>query len=56
MNVRLRQGESLSPFLSAMYLNDLEEEVRLKGSDGIDIGMLMIIYFLHSHQKISKKV
>ena len=38
----VRQGERLSPFLFAMYLNDLEEEFRLKGSDGIDIGMLKI--------------
>ena len=60
----IRQGECLSPFLFAMYLDDLEEEFRLKDSDGIDIGMLkfsyyymlMISYFLHSHQKNSKKV
>ena len=60
----VRQGECLSHFLFAMYLNDLEEELRLKGSDGIDISMLkisyyymlMILYFLHSHQKNSKIV
>ena len=29
----VRQGECLSPFRFAMYLNDLEEEFRLKGID-----------------------
>ena len=39
----VRQGECLSPFLFAMYLNDLEDEFYLKGSTGIDIGMLTLM-------------
>ena len=44
----VRQGECLSPFLFAMYLNDLEDEFYLKGSDGIDIGMLKIFLLLYA--------
>ena len=44
----IRQGECLSPFLFDTYLNDLEEEFRFKGNDGIDIGMLKIFLLLHA--------
>ena len=48
----VRQGECLSPFLFAMYLNDLEDEFYLKGSDGIDIGVLKIFLLLYANDII----
>ena len=36
----VRQGECFSPFIFAMDLNDLEDELFLKGAEGIDIGIL----------------
>ena len=47
-NLGVRQGECLSPFLLAMYINDLEEEFHLKGSEGIDLGMLKIFLLLYA--------
>ena len=44
----VRQGESLSPFLFSMYLNDLEEEYFVKGAEGIDIGMLKLFILLYA--------
>ena len=38
-----RQGESLSPFLFALYVNDIEEEFIIKGANGIGVGYLKII-------------
>ena len=36
----VRQGESLSPFLFSMYVNDLEDFLRNNGSTSIDIGFM----------------
>ena len=44
----VRQGESLSPFLFAMYLNDLELELSTNGCHGIDIGTFKIFLLLYA--------
>ncbi len=44
----VRQGECLSPFLFAMYVNDLENEFCSKGFDGIDIGFMKIFILLYA--------
>ena len=38
----------MSPFLFSMYVNDLEEEFRLNGLDGIDIGSLKLLLLLYA--------
>ena len=38
----VRQGECLSPFLFAIYLNDIEQEFITKGADGVDTGFLKL--------------
>ena len=45
---RVRQGECLSPILFSMYLNHIEREHILKGTEGIDIGMLKLSLLLYA--------
>ena len=44
----VRQGECLSPFLFAMYLNDLENDFSMKGASGIDLDMLKIFLLMYA--------
>ncbi|MCG8032789.1 MAG: hypothetical protein JAZ03_11525 [Candidatus Thiodiazotropha taylori] len=44
----VRQGECLSPFLFAMYLNDIEQEFITKGADGVDTGLLKLFLLLYA--------
>jgi len=44
----VRQGESLSPLIFSMYLNDLEEELFIKGSQGVDIGTMKLFLLMYA--------
>ena len=44
----VRQGEYLSPYLFSMYLNDIEDEFYLQGSEGIDVGSIKLFLILHA--------
>ena len=44
----VRQGECLSPFLFSMYLNDIENVLIQKGTEGFDIGMLKLYLLLYA--------
>ena len=47
-NIGVRQGECLSPFLFATYVNDLEAELARKGVAGINIGMINLNILLYA--------
>ena len=41
-NLGVRQGECLSPFLFAMFLNDIEDVFVQNGEDGIELHMFKL--------------
>ena len=44
----VRQGESLSPFLFTMFLNDLEDTFMRSGLDGIHVDMFKVFLMLYA--------
>ena len=47
-NIGVRQSEPLSPFLFAIYMNDLEAELAIKDNSGINIGMTNLYILLYA--------
>ena len=47
-NIGVRQGEHLSPFVFAMYVNDPEAELAIKGISGINTGMINLCMLLYA--------
>ena len=45
----VRQGESLSPFLFSMFLNDIEEVFIKNGLPGIDLDMFILFLTLYAY-------
>ena len=48
----VRQGESLSPFLFSIYVNDLRETLEEKGVDGVTVGDLKLCLLLYADDSI----
>ena len=42
------QGDCMSPFIFAMYVNDLEDYMSLNEFDGVDMGMLKLFLLLYA--------
>ena len=47
-NIGVRQGECLSPFLFAMYVNDLEAELAGNDISGVNIGIINLYSLLYA--------
>ena len=51
-NVGLMQGESLSPFLYAIYVNDMEIELIIHGIQSYELRMLNLYLFMYADDTV----
>ena len=49
---RVRQGECLSPFLFAMYLNDIEKTLKTNKFEGINMGLTRMLILLYADDAV----
>ena len=48
----VRQGECLSPFLFAMYLNDIENTLKTNKFEGINMGLTRMLILLYADDAV----
>ena len=48
----MRKGECLSPFLFAMYLNDIEHTVKTNKFEGINMGLTRMLILLYADDAV----
>ena len=48
----MRQGECLSPFLFAMYLDDIKNTLRTNKFEGINMGLTRILILLYADDAV----
>ena len=51
-NVGLIQGQSLSPFLYSIYVNEIEIELIKQGMEPYDVKMLNLYLFMHADDTV----
>ena len=51
-NVELMQGESLSPFLYSIYVNEIEIELIKQGVEPYDVNMLNLYLFMYADDTV----
>jgi hypothetical protein len=48
----VRQGECVSPFVFAMYVNDVEKEFEMNGMEGLTVDILKLLLLLYADDMV----